>query len=815
MPKHLMAIIATCLCFAITPAIAENYKISGKVQDSTGHAIDMAVVVLYLSSDSSIVKGTYTDSTGRFMLENLNNGRYFTEVSAQGYKPWRNELITVSYESPHKQLPLITLAAVNKGLKEVEITARKQLVVQKADRTVVNVDAMLSAASSSALEALERCPGVQVNQEGDIRLRGKQGVTVFINDKPSYLSGADLANYLKSLPASAIDQIELMTNPPANYDAAGNGGIINLKIKRKGVKGFNGGINASLNHGHLARYNNNINLNYRNNKVSTFLNAGYNTGESYTDLDLNRIYTDATNIPQSYFNQKSYFWRHNDGAFLNAGADYAFSEKSTVGIAVNGMARKSKSVNDNNSYLFDIARQPDSTILSENKDNGNFKNIGINLNYKTQFNKSGHEITADADYVVYNTVNNQAFRNTGYSADGTERSRDLLTGYLPNDIHIYALKTDYALPMAHQWKFSSGLKTSYTETNNKADYNNTVDNITTPDYNKSNHFIYKENINAAYINFSRDAGKLSMQGGLRFENTVSDGHQLGNPQKPDSAFIRNYNNLFPTVYFSYKFDTLSNNQLGLNYGRRINRPYYEDLNPFVNPMDKFTYYVGNPFLKPSFNHNIALSHTYKNKITTSFSYSTTVDDVNETIEIVNGIYYSRSGNIGTKTFITLSVDGDFDPTKWLNLHVYSEVSNLQSKSKFYNGTLSTGGNYWFIAGSIRVKPAKGWEGELYGNYRSRINDAQFTMQQIGVINLTVRKKISDAFSVRIGINDIFRSQVNYGEIGNLTQATANWINRSDSRSGTISLSYKFGKAFNNTARHDETGADAEKNRVKA
>ncbi|PQJ11998.1 hypothetical protein CJD36_009420 [Flavipsychrobacter stenotrophus] len=814
MLKKLLVILTICCCFAITYASAENYSISGKVQDSAGHPVDMAIVVLHMLPDSAVVKGTYTDSVGNFILDQLSNGRYYVSISAQGYRPWQNELITLSNESPNKKVPLIKLSLLPTGLKEVEVTARKSLVVQKADRTVVNVDAMLSAASSSALDALERCPGVQVNQDGDIRLRGKQGVTVFVNDKPTYLSGTELANYLKTLPASAIDQIELMTNPPANYDAAGNGGIINIKIKRKGVKGFNGGINASLNQGHLTRYNNNLNLNYRNNKVSAFLNAGFNTGENYTDLDLNRTYLDGGNNPMSYFNQKSYFWRHNDGGSINAGADYSLTDKTIIGVTMNGMAAKWKSINDNNSYLLDLGRQPDSTIISQNNDYGKSNNLGINLNYKTQFNKSGHEITADADYLVYNTNRDQAFYNTGYSANGVERSKDLLTGQLPNRINIYALKTDYALPLAHQWKFSSGLKTSYTATDNKAEYNNTINNITSPDYNKSNQFIYKENINAAYINMSHEAGKLSMQAGLRFENTTTDGHQLGNPQKPDSAFTRNYNSLFPTVYFSYKFDTLSNNQLGINYGRRINRPYYEDLNPFINPMDKFTYYVGNPFLKPSFNHNIALSHTYKNKITTSLSYSTTVDDVNETIEIVNGIYYSRSGNIGTKTFITLSVDGDFDPTKWLNLHVYSEVSNLQSKSNFYNGTLSTGGNYWFIAGSIRVKPAKGWEGEIYGNYRSSINDAQFIMQRIGVINLVVRKKISDAFSIRVGINDILRSQVNYGKIGNLTQATANWINRSDSRNGTIALSYKFGKAFNNTARHNETGADAEKNRVK-
>lgn len=221
------------------------------------------------------------------------------------------------------------------------------------------------------------------------------------------------------------------------------------------------------------------------------------------------------------------------------------------------------------------------------------------------------ELTADLDYLRYDNTLSQGFDNSSYLPNGMLINHDLLTGALPSAIDIYAAKTDYTHPLKSGLKLAGGLKTSYTQTDNIANYFYTVNQNTTPDYDKTNHFIYKENINAAYINASRDFKRLSVQLGLRFENTVSKGHQLGNVQKPDSVFKRNYNGLFPTVYLQYKLDTAGNQQISLNYGRRIDRPYYEDLNPFLAPLDKFTYYTGNPFLRPAYTQNIELSHTYK------------------------------------------------------------------------------------------------------------------------------------------------------------------------------------------------------------
>lgn len=811
--KILTAVLVAWLTIASTFAAAQTgNKLSGQVLLADGNPAAAATVTLIKAADSTTVKMLLANTDGRFAFDGVSNGAYRLSITLVGYQKYKSAGIDMSGQAV--DLPAIKLVQDGIMLKDVGVTSKKQFIVHKQDRTIVNVDALISGAGTTALEILEKSPGVQVDQNGGVSLKGKQGVTIFIDDKPTYMSGDDLANYLRSLPSSSLDQIEIMTNPPAKYDAAGNAGVINIKTKKNSVRGFNGGLNLSGNQGQLFRSNNSFNFNYRNNKLNIFGNLSHNLNNSFTDLDLNRMYKNADGSAKSYFEQNTYFKRHGNAVNLKTGADYYVSENTTCGVVFTGMLRKSSQKNNNTSNLYSSTRQLDSIIVAQNLDNLNYKNGGINLNYRTQFDKNGHELTADADFLTYRNKTEQSYLNNSYFPDRTPKFQDILTGYLPNHINIYSLKTDYSRPLNNGWKFAAGAKASYAKTNNIADYSYTINNITKPDYDKSNQFIYKENINAAYVNMSREGKHLSVQAGLRLENTYSDGHQLGNIMKPDSMFKRRYTNLFPTVYLSYKFDTLANNQVGINYGRRIDRPYYQDLNPFISPLDKFTYYVGNPFLKPAFTNSFELSHTYKNKITTTLSYSKIKDDVNETIEITNGLYFSRPGNIGTKEIKTISVDAGFDPAKWLNIHAYTEFTNISSRSNFYTGQLNTSGSYWFINSNARITLGKGWDGELSGNYRTKLYDAQFIIGTLWQANAALQKKLSSSTTLKMSVNDIFYSRKVTGQITNLASADASWVNKADSRFVTLSLSYRFGKAIANQRKHDATGAESEQNRVK-
>jgi ferric enterobactin receptor len=810
-----LAIIAIGLFIAQNPLRAQSKSsISGSVTNAKNAPLELVTVALYAQVDSILVKTTFSEPDGKFHFGQVKPGSYFIRLSAMGYASLSSRVISIKETIPQLQLPAFIIAPTSSELKEVSITGKKSFVEQKLDRVVVNVDALIANAGTTALDVLEKSPGVQIDQNGAISLKGKQGVMIFIDDKPSYLSAADLENYLKSLPSSSLEQVEIMSNPPARYDAAGNGGVINIKTKKGLLKGFNGTLNLSLNQGHRSRSANSLNLNVRNNKFNYFANLSYNYNNSFTDLDINRAYKNADGSARSYFNQNSFFDRHGNAYNAKLGADYYQSDNTTWGVVLTGMDRRSLQVNNNTSNLFNPARVLDSVIKARNEDRLRYKNGAINFNYRHQFDKKGQGITADADYITYRNQTDQRYFNSSYYPDGILKSADILNGNLPAVIHIYALKTDYTLTVKNAWKMDAGLKSSYTKTNNVADYSTMVNAITRPDYDKSNHFIYQENINAAYLNVNREGKRLSIQGGLRVENTVSDGNQLGNVMKADSTFKRKYTSLFPTLYFLYKLDTTATHQLGLNYGRRIDRPYYQDLNPFLSPLDKFTYYVGNPFLKPSYTNSIELSHTYKSKYTTTLSYSNAKDDVGETIEIVDGIYYSRPANIGRKIVGSISFNGSFDPLNWLNINLYTEVTNIKTTSDFYTGRLNSSGTYVYVGPTARITLGKGWDGELSGNYRSRLVDAQFVLQSIWQANIAAQKKLSSKATLKLSINDVFYTKVNKGVINNLAQTEANWTNRSDSRNIVFSLSYRFGKAFSTPQNHEGSGADDEKNRVK-
>lgn len=789
-------------------AAQSNLLLSGQVNSNI--PLDGAIVYLYKIADSLPVQTAMTDSKGTFSLTHLKAGNYRIAVMMIGYSVYKGDSFQLQGNTV---LPVIQLQQAGQALQEVKISSQKALVEKKIDRTVINVEAMISNAGSTVLEVLEKSPGIMVDQNGKVSLKGK-GATIFIDDKPTYLSGAELESYLKSLPSSTVDQIELMPNPPAKYDAAGNGGIINIRTKKSKLKGFNGGVNLSYVQGKYMRTNNSFNFNYRYHKVNLFGNLGLAVINNYSDLDINRHFEDINGEIVSNFLQNSFSRTRGQSYTSKVGMDYYLSDKTTFGIGLTGLYRPLKQKMRVKSVFTNAQNLIDSTVLADNSERNKFRNMGVNLNYRHLCDKNGRELTADIDYVNYKTQNDQSFDNNSYLKDGLAANNYLLTGSLPAGINIYSAKIDYSHPLKSGVKLETGLKTSYTQTDNIADYFYTVNQLTKPDYNKTNHFLYKEHINAAYVNANKEFNRLTVQAGLRLENTVSNGHQLGNIQKTDSTFKRNYTGLFPTLYLQYKLDTASTNLLSIDYGRRIDRPYYQDLNPFLSPIDKFTYYTGNPFLKPSYTNSIELSHTYKGKFTTSLSYGKSIDQVNETIEIVNGIYYSRPGNIGSAIVKSLSFDGSFDLASWFNFHFYGQVVNIHTVSAFYTGELDTKGTFFYLKPILQFKAGKDWTIQLDGYYQSKVTNAQFVAGEQKRMNVAVAKKISPSATVKLVVNDVFHSYVNSGVINNLALTKADYHNVGDSRTAVFSLSYRFGKAISNLRKHEGNGAESEQKRVK-
>lgn len=809
--KHAFLIVLLLIPFIGLQAQTTEATVTGKVVDSLKQPLDGATILL-LNGKDAIVKTAVSNEQGLFVMERIKQGSYKLAVSMTGFRKYTMDMLAI--DKPSHDLGIIMLQRQSNEIKGVTVTSQKPMVERKVDRTVVNVESMLSAAGSTVMDVLEKSPGVSVDQNGVISLKGKSGLVIFVDDKPTYLSGADLESYLRSLPASTIDQIELITNPPAKYDAAGGAGVINIRTKRTRIKGFNGAVNAAYTQGKYPKTNNSVNFNYRNNKLNSFATVSYNYAENFSNLDINRYFKNPDGTRRYDFLQHTYI--QPSGGSINAkiGADYYATDKTTFGIVLTGVARDGSRNNDNESRILNAAFALDSTIVAHNTQDNRFRNGGINANYRHQYKKGGPELTADLDYINYSTSNKQVFNNFVYLSNGSLNSKDRLDGDLPASINIYSAKVDYSHPFASGLKTETGAKLSHTETDNVANYFSTVNNVTSPDYDKTNHFIYKESIYAAYINANKEFKRWSMQLGLRAEHTVSDGRQLGNVVKPDSSFKRTYTSIFPTAYISYKLDSLGNHTLVLDYGKRISRPYYQDLNPFISPLDKFTYYVGNPFLQPAYTHNIQLSYSYKSLFTIEASYSHTKNNTNETIEIVNGTYYSRPGNIGTVINKSISLQANIPVAQWFTLSMYTEVTNIHSKTAFYTGPLDTQGTYWFVQPNMQFKLGKGWNAQVDGYYQTNLISNQFELLERGRVNAGVSKKISAALTARATVNDISYSNINRGIINNLSNTEANWRNANDTRTVTLALSWRFGKAIKDQRRYNANGAQSEQNRVK-
>ena len=814
--KKIVTIIIFVLLNNIISNAQSNYKLRGQVSDSSKTPIDEAIVSLINVSNSNLLKTIFTEANGSFEFEILKPDSFKLVVNQLGYKKYVSEVINFDILKNTIDVQIVLIKDDAKKLEEVTVVTKLPFVERKADRTIVNPDALISSAGMTAFDVLSKSPGVMVDQNGIIKLKGKSGVIVYIDDKPTYLTGSELENYLRSLPSTAIKQIEIMTNPPAQYDAAGNSGIINFRTKRNKLKGVNGNFSLNYGQGIYGRSTDNFNLNYNAKKISVFSNLSYVLGTRYQDLTINRIYKNADLSPKSIFTQNTIIRRPNEAYSARIGCDYYANNKTTVGITLKALLNPASVSKYNFAKVLDSTETINNYVVADNSETSLFKNGALNVNLRHQFDSTGKSLTFDSDYVFYSTNINQTFNNLVQLPTGNIIYTDQQTGKLPSIIDIFAIKSDYIQPLKHNAKIEAGLKLSYTKTDNDAVYDKTFNGITVVNYSLSNHFLYSEFINAGYINYSKSFSRLDIQSGLRFESTNLLGKQLGNTVNAASEFKQNYNNLFPTLFLSCKLDSNANNILAFSYGKRIDRAFYKDLNPFISPLDKFTFYGGNPYLKPTFAHNLAFSYSFKSFFSTTLSYNNNINKIQETIEINNGIYYSRPGNIGSSKSYNISVEGTIPIKKWFTTTMYSELVYAEYKSKLYTETLNSRGTYWFITINNSILLKKGWSAEISGEYLSDVVDSQFYFGDYGQGTLGFQKKIlKDKGSIKVNVSDVLHSFKIRGVIHNLYLTDANWHSSYDSRFVSATFSYRFGRNTNNRPKYNSMGSESEQKRVKA
>jgi iron complex outermembrane receptor protein len=816
MKKSLLTITCFFSLLAIASAQTQAPSIQGKVYDNNKVAMNSASVSLLNAKDSSVLKLSISDSAGNYRFGEIPVGKYLLSATAVGFG--KKYSAPIEYKSSPLLLEPITLSNKASDLKEVTVIARKPMIEQKIDRMIVNVDAAVTNAGSSALEVLEKSPGVQVDKDGNISLKGKQGVMVLIDGRPTYLTGLELANMLKGMQSSQLETIEIMTNPPAKYDAAGNSGVINIRTKKNKMKGFNGSISATVGQGFYFKTNESLNLNYRNGKFNVFGSYSFGSHNGFQQLDIHRKYKEEDGSLRAIFEQSGVMRQRRMNNNLKLGMDYNLTNKTTVGFVFSGFYNPESTTGKNTSYLKNPDAVLDSIVTADNYIKETWKNGSINMNLRHQYDSAGRELTADIDYVHYNASNQQHFTNTTLEPNWVKRYDEQLMGELPVKIDIYSAKMDYTHPLKNEAKLEMGVKSSYVSTDSKANYYELIDENFVPDYRKTNFFQYKENINAAYLNFNKQLSKkFGIQTGVRIENTNYAGNQYGNPTKEDSSFNRSYTSVFPTVYLSYKGD--KNNQFSLSVGRRIDRPAYQDLNPFLFFIDKYTYGQGNPYLRPQYTNNIEASHIFREMLTTTINYSETRDFITETFDQPNaqgGYNYAtivKQGNIGKMQNAGIAVNLQFPVKTWLTSMIYTNYNYNKFEGPVNGEYIKTAASNLTFNVNNQLKFSKGWSGEVSGWYRTKGVEGQILIKPFGAMSIGLAKQVlKNKGSLKLNVRDVFYTQKVKGNM-NFKSTEVSFFNMRDSRVANLTFTYRFGKPLSGSQPRKQSGVD-EQSRVK-
>ncbi len=826
MRKLITLCLISFICLVQVSAQTSTGKITGSVTDDNGKPLSSVSVSLVRAKDSALVKAGVADKEGKYIFEGITDGNYLILASSVGYDKKFSQDFSISAEQNIVYVAALQMHVAAKGLAGVTITAQKPFIETKIDKTVVNVDASPTSAGATALEILEKSPGITVDNDGNISLRGKAGVIVMMDGKLSYLSGADLANLLKNMPASALDQIEIMTNPSSKYDATGNSGVINIKTKKGKTAGFNGsimvGATTSIYKPREALYfipksQNSINFNYRKNKINFFGNYNPNYFRGQNTLTFENRFLDDSKLITGYNNTETRFKFGNANHTLKLGLDWYADKNDVFGIVVSGFTFSGHPTPTTVGNLTDANRELESRLVSYTDNDIRFRNFTANLNWKHTFDSAGKELTADFDYVTYSNVSDMVLTTDYYNGQLQQTGSSVLRGHLPATINIYTFKTDYVHPI-RDGRIEAGLKSSYVKNDNEVDYDNYVNGKWEDNLIRSNHFIYDENINAAYLNFNKQIKKWSFQLGLRVENTIAHGNQLGNSAVSQTKFKRDTTNLFPTAFVNYKVN--DNNSFTVSYGRRINRPNYQDLNPFIYFLDSLSYRSGNIYLKPQYTHNVELTHAFKGKYITTVNYSNTDNVISQIIKLDENdpdskVRFLTVDNVAKFRNIGISVTAPVAVAKWWNINFFTNVFNNRFQGIYDTTLIDINFTSFMINITNNINFGKGYSGEVSGFYRHKGVNNLTRMEPIYQVAFGVQKQVMKGKgTVRLNVRDPFAWQKFEG-LNQYGRIDGNFLARPDIRQVTATFTYRFGKngPQNQQPRRRNSASQDEQNRV--
>jgi len=812
MKQKLLLILTVSLFTTITGFAQSPSKVSGQVNDNTGKPLATATVMLQRAKDSGLVKTAVSNASGTYEITPVKPGTYFVTATSAGMKKTSSAVFEVK-ENENATAPVLTTQPATKDLATVTVSSAKPMVEVKADKTILNVEGTINAVGNDGLELLRKSPGVMVDKDDNLSLAGKNGVRVYIDGKPSPLAGADLAAFLKSLQSSQIEAIEIITNPSAKYEAAGNAGIINIRLKKNLTIGTNGSANAGYNIGINARYNAGISLNHRNAKVNVFGNYNFNRGKNEFSIRSTRT------TPDSLFDQSNNIINRNNGSHnFKAGMDYFINKKSTIGVVVNGNVSDNGTLtNGPMKIIYRPTNMVNRLVIATGDNKMNRSNVNFNVNYRYAVT-GGSELNIDADYGFFNLRNNQLQPNDYYNGTGNIKQYSTSNRMVsPTDITIFSFKVDYEQNFK-KGKLGYGGKIGFVNTDNNFNRTSVEDTKIT---NESNRFSYDENINAAYVNYNRAFKGFMIQAGLRVENTNSKGHSTGiinngTPTNFDSSIKRNYVGLFPSAAITFNKNPL--NQWGLTFSRRIDRPAYQDLNPFEFRLNDYTYMKGNTQLRPQYTNSFGITNTYKYKLNTRLNYSHVKDMFAQIPDTAGSKSLLTKKNLATQDIVSFNLSYPFQ-YKW-----YSFFTNVNASYTMYNAKIPD------LAGNIRkvdldvasvsfymqnsFKLGKTITAELSGFYNSpSVWQGSFKSKSIYSIDAGIQKTIfKGKGNIKAAVGDIFNTLKFRGDSDFAGQQNT-FYGKPESRQFKLSFSVRFGSAQIKAARQRKSAIEEENKRT--
>jgi hypothetical protein len=655
---------------------------------------------------------------------------------------------------------------------------------------------------------------VIVDKDGNISLRGKSGAKVMIDGKISYLTGTDLANYLRNLPADQISTLEIMTNPSSRYDAAGTGGIINIKLKKNANIGMNGSANATLAQGFFNRQALGANLNYRNNGWNWFGNASVGHRPNMERNYLLRKFT----AQQENWEQSFSYPNQNKNAQVKGGVDWYYSPKTTFGILLSGGYNYNSLSNGlNQTVQMNSQNEVLSRLDTYNSLENPFSNYAANFNYKHTYDSTGRELTIDLDYARFVDESQNNYRSRYVNALFLPVHPDsLLRTNSASFINQYSLKSDYVIPSFLKAKWSLGMKSSWVQTDNDLQFRAKSEQAAYFNFltGQSNRFVYTEQIHALYLNTERAIGKWSYQIGLRGEWTLADGTSSSYTTEPDMTFHRDYLQLFPSAFLQY--EASKKHTFGMNYSRRIDRPGYSDLNPFVFFLDNYTYNVGNPMLMPQLTNSFELSHTYLGGISTTLGYSHTDQVITQILkqEAETRKTFQTTANMAQRVTYSLGISLPVPIKNWWTSNTDIFLNRAELTGNISSSNINTTGNMFYLSSNHTFTLPKDYKIEFGGNYFTGGLEGAFLFGAGGSLNMGIQKTImKKRATIRLNAQDILYTSnppvtIKYADLDVLVRP------KNDSRVVRLNFTYRFGNAAIKGARQRATGLDSEKGRVK-